>query len=86
MRWGGIARHNSSTKAEKAVCEPLTPSWGASAKGAVGLQSKGGVKTQGGVILQRTFMSVARWGRNAKGQPELSFAIKTLLNPLRGSS
>lgn len=42
------------------------PLWGASAKGAVGLQSKGGVDLQGwgqfakgGVILQRTFMSVA---------------------------
>ena len=29
------------------------PWWGASAKGAVGLQSKGGAKTQGGVSLQR---------------------------------
>ena len=29
------------------------PLWGASAKGAVGLQSKGGVKTQGGVESQR---------------------------------
>ena len=29
------------------------PLWGDSAKGAVGLQSKGGVKTQGGVRSQR---------------------------------
>lgn len=46
--------------------------WGESAKqGGVDLQGRGR-NAKGGVILQRTFMSVARWGRNASGQPKLS--------------
>lgn len=46
--------------------------WGESAKqGGVDLQRWVSI-AKGGVILQRTFMSVARWGQNAKGQPKPS--------------
>lgn len=42
------------------------PLWGASAKGGVGLQSKGGVETQGGVSLQRVGADRKGCGINAK--------------------
>lgn len=44
-------------------------SCGHSAKGAVHLQSKGGVESQGGVILQR-------WGWNAKGCGQIAKAFR----------
>ena len=42
------------------------PLWGASAKGGVHPQSKGGVKTQGGVSSQRVGTNRKGWGHFAK--------------------
>ena len=57
MRWGGVARHNPSRKAEKAVCEPLMVSCGHSAKGAVHLQGKVGVKRKVGSVCKGGYES-----------------------------
>ena len=96
MRWGRVARHNSSINAEKAVYEPLMPLWGYSAKGGVGLQSKGGVGSQGGVHLQGCgqFAKVGsnrNRGRNAKGvwqkrkRTAEAVLMRSNINTLKGS-
>lgn len=70
-KWGRKARKRPPTKRTRSPAVILQRvGCICKAKGGVDLQRWVWI-AKGGVILQRTFMSVARWGQNAKGQPKL---------------
>ena len=88
-----VQRILRSISKEKSLYQPITMSYGHSARGAVHPQSTGGVETHGGVILQRwgwnakgcgqIAKAFREWGRNAKGRAETRpDALNYLLLPL----